>query len=234
MKKSFLLATFLMLFTFLAQGQFGIGLTTGGDLYQRYTNPENPADSGALRSSGNAILNSSLGPKIWIGGNKFSLSIEAQVILGATGFDMNEYKGMGMLGLPIMAHLNFKGNSGFGNKTKFGTGFSVGGGIQYNKTEIYGTTKDYLNLERKLFPTYVGELQFGGGGGGINVYFYTRYGVGYDFDTSELTGANSLNIGIASSFNLTAFKKGKKSPTTDGDDDDAVDDAPVDEGQIRQ
>ena len=233
MKKSFLLATFFVMFAFVSQAQIGIGVTTGGDLYQRYTNPENPADSGALRSSGNALLNSSFGPKIWIGGDRFSLSVEAQVILGATGFDMNEYKGLGMLAFPVMAHLNFKGNSGFGNKTKFGTGFSVGGGVQYSKTELYGTTKDFEDLERKLFPTYVGEIQIGGGGGGINIYFYTRYGVGYDFDTSEFTGANSLNIGISSSFNITALKKSKSSKNN-FDDDAVEEEETVEEGQIRQ
>lgn len=231
MKKSFLLATFLVLFAFLSQAQVGIGLTTGGDLYQRYTNPENPADSGALRSSGNALINSSFGPKIWIGGDRFSLSVEAQVILGATGFDMNEYKGMGMLAFPLMAHLNFKGNSGFGSKTKFGTGFSIGGGVQYSKTELYGTTKDFEDIERKLFPTYVGEIQVGGGGGGINIYLYTRYGVGYDFDTSEFTGGRSLNIGIASSFNITALKNGKKSPKSGTD---VIEEEAIEDGQIRQ
>lgn len=232
MKRSFLLSAFFMLFAFASQAQIGIGLTTGGDLYQRYTNPENPADSGALRSSGNALLNSSVGPKIWIGGDRFSLSIEAQVILGATGFDINEYKGMGTVAFPLMAHLNFKGNSGFGNRTKFGTGFSIGGGIQYNKTELYGTTREFEDLERKLFPTYVGEIQLGGGGGGVNVYFYTRYGVGYDFDTSEFTGARSLNIGISSSFNITSLKKGGKGSTSF--DDDVTEEETVEDGQIRQ
>ena len=232
MKKSFLLGTFFMLFAFASQAQIGIGLTTGGDLYQRYTNPENPADSGSLRSSGNALSNSAIGPKIWIGGDRFSLSVEAQVIFGATGFDVNEYKGLGTVAFPIMAHLNFKGHSGFGNKTKFGTGFSIGGGVQYSKTELYGTTKDFEDLERKLFPTYVGEIQVGGGGNGINIYLYTRYGVGYDFDTSEFTGGRSFNIGIASSFNITTLKKGKKSSKNSGDN--SVEEEAVEDGQIRQ
>ncbi len=232
MRKSFLLSTLFVLFTFASQAQFGIGFTTGGDLYQHYTNPESPADSGALRSAGNVLLNGSFGPKIWIGGDRFSLSIETQFNFGATGFDINEYKGMGMLAFPIMAHLNFKGNSGFGGKTKFRTGFSVGGGVQYNRTEFYGTTNKVPTLERKLFPTYVGELQFGGGSGGVNLAFYTRYGVGYDFDTAEFTGGKSLNIGISSSFNITALRKGKKSSMNF--DNPIEGEEAVEDGQIRQ
>ncbi|MGB0864536.1 MAG: hypothetical protein ACPGXZ_16560, partial [Saprospiraceae bacterium] len=209
--KNLIAITTLLFFACLpyAQAQFGIGLTTGGDFYQRYANPENPADSGALRSSGNVFLNSAIGPKIWIGKRRFSVSIEAQVVYGATSIGIREYKGMGTIAFPMMMHLNFNGLSGFSNNN-FGTGFSIGGGVQYSKTELYGTTRDYENLDRNLFPTYVGEVKLGFGGKGIMVDLFLRYGLGLDSDR-KLSGANSLNIGLSSSFNLTQIKKnGKK------------------------
>jgi hypothetical protein len=202
----------LLLLTNVAHAQlkFGIGLTTGGDFYQRYSNPENPADSGALRSAGNVLLNGAIGPKIWIGARRFSLSVETQVVIGYTTFGIREYKGMGSVAYPIMAHLNFNGLSGFSNNN-FGTGFSIGGGIQYSRTELYGTTRDYENLERKLFPTYVGEVKVGMGGKGIMIDVYARYGLGLDGD-NKLNGASSLNIGLSSSFNISQIRRnGKKS-----------------------
>ncbi len=205
---------FLVVALPMAQAQIGFGLTTGGDFYQRYTNPEDASDTtGALRSAGNMFTNMSLGPKVWIGSRRFSLSIETQVVFGATAFSIREYKGMGAVAFPIMAHLNFKGLSGF-NKNSFGTGFAIGGGIQYNRTELYGTTKEYDYLERKLFPTYVAEVKVGGGGQGILIDFYVRYGLGLD-ENNALNGANSLNIGINAAYNLTVLRKSMRSPSID-------------------
>lgn len=235
MRKLFLLVTLFTLVASLpsAQAQFGIGLTTGGDLYQRYTNPKSSADSTAGRSAGNVLLNSGIGPKIWIGGKNFSLSLEAQVVWGSTAFDMNEYKGIGAVAFPILAHLNFKGHSGFGKSGAFRPGFSLGGGVQYNRTELYGTTKEFDYLERKLFPTYVGEVKIGGGSEGICAYLYGRYGVGYDFDVEDFNGANSLNVGIAMDINLSFLsnkkKKKNKKPYNEFEEEEAVE-----EGQIQQ
>lgn len=196
---------FLVITVATAQAQIGIGLTSGGDFYQRYTNPENPADSGALRSAGNMFTNMSIGPKIWIGSRRFSISIETQIVFGATAFSIREYKGLGAVAYPIMAHLNFNGLSGF-TKNSFGTGFAFGGGIQYNRTELYGVTSRFSNVERTLFPTYVAEVKYGGGGQGIMFDLYIRYGLGFDEDM-ELNGANSLNIGINASYNLTLLRR---------------------------
>lgn len=209
----------LLFLTNLAQAQvkFGVGLTMGGDFYQRYANPENPADSGALRSAGNVLLNSTMGPKIWVGGRRFSLSVETQLVLGYTAFGIREYKGMGSVAYPIMAHLNFNGLSGFSNNN-FGTGFSIGGGIQYSRTELYGTTREYENLDRKLFPTYVAEVKLGLGGKGVMVDLYARYGLGFD-GNNQLNGANSLNIGLSSAFNISQIRRNGKQSSTGSSDE---------------
>jgi len=206
---------FLTLTAVTVQAQIGFGLTSGGDLYQRYTNPKDATDStGALRSSGNVFTNMSVGPKIWIGSRRFSVSFETQVNIGLTAFSIREYKGLGAVSFPIMAHLNFKGLSGF-NKNSFGTGYAIGGGIQYNRTELYGVTSKFDGIQRKLFPTYVAEVKVGGGGQGILFDMYIRYGLGLD-ENYELNGANSFNIGFNAAYNLTLLRKrGKKKPKSD-------------------
>ena len=83
------LVLYLMFIMHFAQAQFGFGFTVSNDLYQRYTNPK---DVVGARSSGNAILNLGLGPKIWVGSKKVSASIEAQVNMGFTAFSLSSYK----------------------------------------------------------------------------------------------------------------------------------------------
>ncbi len=205
MKKNILITTlFLLIGLTTVQAQFGIGLTTGGDVYQRYANPRIDGDS-SYRSSGNVLLNSSIGPKIWIGSRRFSFSIETKINFGMTALNLREYKGMGAMAFPIMAHLNFNGLSGFAG-SGYTSGFAIGGGIQYNRTELYKTTNEFKYLNRKFFPTYVAEFKTGAGfGSGITLDFYTRFGLGYDED--GFNGANSLNIGISASFNITELRK---------------------------
>lgn len=207
-----------------AQAQIGIGIATNSDFYLRYVNPENPADSGALRSSGNALLNGGLGPKIWVGGKRFSLSVEAQAVFSATALNVSEYKGLGAVAFPMMARLNFNGLSGL-SSNNFSGGLSIGGGIQYNRTELYGVSNRFPDVERKLFPTYVTEVQLGGGGRGVTFYLYGRYGIGFDPDWND-TGARSLNIGMGTSFNITQMKRTMKKPNPQDFDllDESVED----------
>lgn len=198
------------------QAQVGIGLATNGDFYLRYVNPENPADSGALRSSGNALLNGGLGPKIWIGDKRFSISLEAQAVFAATAFNVSEYKGLGAVAFPMMARLNFNGLSGL-SSNDFSGGFSLGAGVQYNRTELYGVSNRFPDVTRELFPTYVTELQIGGGGRGVSFYLYGRYGIGFTPEWAN-TGARSLNIGIGTSFNITQMKRADKATDLLNDD----------------
>jgi hypothetical protein len=186
--------------------QFGIGLTLTNDLYQKYTNPSDDLDLG--NSSGSAFLNYSIGPKIWIGKPSFSFSAESQVGLGLLGLDTKNFKGLGMANIPIIGQFNFKGASSLGSDQKIG--YSLGGGIQYNRTELFGLREKYkdLGLKRSFFPTYI--VQAGGGFGfnGFVLLMYIRYGFHPD------SRANSLNVGIQFDLNLRAFRKSFNNPNS--------------------
>ncbi len=188
----------LILSVYSIQGQIGYGLTANIEPYQRYNNPE---DGLAGTSAGNLFLNFGLGPKIWVGGNNFSIAFEAVANIGLFGLDLNDFKGLGMASFPLMAHLNFGGTSGLDKEGKFG--FTIGGGIQYNKTELFfqsGGSKE-LGVERDLFPTYIGEVGYGFGMSGFVLNPYIRFG--YHPDNS----ANSFNLGVRFDFNFRKLKE---------------------------
>lgn len=67
--KTFLLFIGLLAAQAPCMGQFRIGAVFGSDLYHWYRNPNTVPDS-AGRSVGNALLNISVGPKIWVGGER--------------------------------------------------------------------------------------------------------------------------------------------------------------------
>ena len=116
----FLIVALLALFTNTLRAQVGYGFTLTNDLYHRYANP---ADGIASRSAGSAILNLGAGPKIWLGGQNMSLSLEAQACIGFLGLAVKDYKGLGTVSYPIMAKLNFNGLSGLYREGRLG--FSV-------------------------------------------------------------------------------------------------------------
>ncbi len=195
MKKIFL---FLFLgFTIQAFSQFGFGGTVNYNLYQRYTNPEDVGKD----SAGSALLNIGFGPKIWIGGEKFSFSAETTANFGLLGFSAGDYKGLGMMAVPIVGHLNFGGLSNMGKEGKFG--FIIGGGIQYNRTELYFTTDDFREDggNREFFETILLEAGYGFGMSGFSGYGILRYG--WDPDSN----ANNFSIGIKLDFNIPKLKK---------------------------
>jgi len=181
-----------------AQAQFGFGFTVSNDLYQRYTNPK---DVVGARSSGNAILNLGLGPKIWVGSKKVSASIEAQVNMGFTAFSLSSYQGMGSVSFPMMFKLNFRGVSTFDKEME--TGLNIGVGLQKSKTEWYGISKeDYdIGVRRSFFDTYVAQVGYGGGISGFAASLFVRYGFHPDTD------ASTLNVGLQYDFNRTMMKK---------------------------
>jgi hypothetical protein len=180
-------------------GQFGYGITMNNDIYHRYTNPLD--STGASRSAGSALLNLSVGPKIWIGGPKFSISAEAQAGIGFLGLALKDYKGLGTASFPILVKLNFKGLSSFEKEGM--TGFSIGGGIQYSKTELYGLSDKFESkgVERKLFKTYVVQAGYGFGLSGFAVSGFLKYGWNAD------TKANLATLGIQWDFNLPMTNK---------------------------
>ncbi len=191
----------VIVFTFLfstLNAQFGIGFILGHDLYQKYENVE---DGIANPSSGSAVLNLAAGPKIWVGGKKFSFSVESQANWGVFALSLEDRKGLGALSIPIVGRLNFAGLSCLDREGK--VGFSLGGGIQYNRTELYGLTEEFIEkgVTRDYFPTYVIQATGGFGVSGFGMQLLVRYGFNPDND------ASSLNIGIQYDMNRIMMKK---------------------------
>lgn len=177
--------------------QVGLGLVWAGDLYMRYVNPVE-AGVDAKRSSGAAISSLSLGPKLWMGGNNFSFSLEAQANIAPLSFNVSEYKGMGAVAFPLMGKFNFGAASGF-NEDRI-LGWSIGGGVQYNRTELFGLTDKFDDIERSYFATYVGELAIQLGIAGFDAGFYIRMGFGEN-------EARSFNIGYVLNFNFSQMSR---------------------------
>jgi hypothetical protein len=198
MHYKFLIVFILLWSHFIANAQFGYGITASNDLYHRYVNPEN----GTLDpASGSAILNLGAGPKIWLGNKKMSVSLEGQAVVGFLSLSTKEYKGLGSIAFPLLAKLNFKGLSTFDREGKMG--FSIGGGLQYNKTEFFGLTEEFLKkgVVRDFFTTYVIQAGYGFGISGFTAHGIVRYGFNPDDKT------NTLNIGLQYDFNAPMLKK---------------------------
>lgn len=187
----------LLSFAINAKAQFGYGVTVISDIYHRYSNP---SDGIAGRSAGSAILNIGAGPKIWIGGRKMSFSAEAAANIGFLGLALKDYKGLGTVSYPIMGKLNFNGLSGLDKEGQLG--LSIGGGIQYSKTELYGLSDEYtaLGVKRPLFKTYIAQVGYGFGLSGFGAQGFIKYGWNKE-------KANVLSIGIQWDFNLKQLKK---------------------------
>lgn len=206
MKRPILLVFTLMISVSFLQAQWvHLGYTFGIDLYQRHTLPNHTDDPFDGHGVGSALLNLNVGPKLWIGGNDFSFSLEGQASYAPLAYDLGAYKGLGAVSFPVFASLNFKGLSTIGKS--FGTGFSIGGGIQYTNTELYFLSDAYKEVPESdrtaFFPVYFGQIGFGGGGAGLAPYFYVRYGRGPGH-------ATSFNVGLMVNINQTAINNLKK------------------------
>lgn len=175
----------------------GYGLTGKIGLYSRYANPD---DGIASPSVGN-VLNLGLGPKLWLGGERMSVSVEAVATWSPFAFSLKDYKGMGALAFPVMAKVNFGGLSTCNREGKFG--LSIGGGFQWSKTEVYGLKNSFeeQGVTRDYFKTFIGEVAYGFGLSGFAGSLFLRYGANNDID------ANTLNIGIGLDFNAPNLKE---------------------------
>lgn len=183
--------------TIAAQAQFGYGFTINNDLYIRATNPE--ADLGG--SAGSAILNLGVGPKIWFGGQDFSMSVEATAMIAPLALDVDDYKGMGMAAFPIMAKLNFGGMTCLDKEGELG--FHLGGGVQHTRTELYRVQSDFKAQggSRSLFDTYIVQAGYGFGMSGFALSLYSRYGWNPD------SKARLFSIGLQFDFNTPMLRQ---------------------------
>lgn len=195
--------TFTFLFLFIssittAYSQVGYGFTASYDIYQYFANPVD--DTGESRSAGSALLNFGVGPKLWFGGQDVSFSVEAQANLGLLGFSAADYKGLGVMSVPVMGQLNFAGQSGFDKELRFG--WSIGGGIQYNRTELFHVSNSFEDKggARNWYRTYIGQIGYGASLSGVVGKAFVRFG--YDQDTK----ACNASFGIQTDFNLQKTK----------------------------
>lgn len=198
-KKKFIL-TFVVLFLLqIGKAQFGYGLTVNHDLYQHFTNPKD--ESNTYRGAGSAILNFSAGPKIWVGSENVSLSLEAQAGIGFLTLAVKDFKGMGSANFPLMAKLNFGGLSALDKEGKLG--WHIGGGLQYFRTELYGLRDKYedLGTKRGLYPSYITQFGYGFGLSGFAVSGILKYAFNPD------SKARFLSLGIQYDFNMPMLKK---------------------------
>ena len=187
MKNLILLILLGSMFAAQAQIRCKPQLFTGLDLYQWYRNPESNLSPQKESSSGTAILAFPLGVKLGVGNAACVISVEASANLGLFSLDTRHYKGLGAIAFPVLLKANFGSMTGL-NYSKI-LGFAFGGGLQYSRTELYGTSLKYENLHRDFFKTYVGEINVGAGLGGFNLSYYLRIGLGED-------KSFSLNNGI--------------------------------------
>ena len=178
--------------------QFGIGFTVTNDLYMRAANPD---DDIASEGAGSALFNLGIGPKIWVGGEKASLSLEASAVIAPLAISVLDYKGVGMAAFPLMAKLNLGGMSALDKEGKFG--FYVGAGVQYTRTELFYVTGGFKDDggTRELFDTYIGQIGYGFGMSGFAASLYTR--IGYNTDTK----ANVFSLGLQFDFNIPKLKE---------------------------
>ena len=176
----------------------GWGVTLKHDLYNRYANP---SDDIASRSAGSALLNIGFGPKLWIGDGDFTFSPEASFMFSPFALSTGDFKGLGGFSFPILGKFEFLGNSNASKDGKFG--FSIGGGVQYSRTELWYLKDSFSEqgVQRGMFRTYIIEADFGYGISGFNLHFFVRYGWSNDTD------ANTLNIGMGYDLNVPKFRK---------------------------
>jgi hypothetical protein len=201
MNKSILVICVLLLAQ-VARSQVGIGITYGLDLYSSYQNPDSndPLITGDGPIS-SFLLNLNIGPKIWLGLEKASISFEGQVSFSPIAMDWSDFKGMGVFSFPIMGQVQLLGLSGFSEEGGFGLTF--GGGVSFTQTDLYFREEFFEDANREFYPVIFGQIGAGWGYGGYSIYGYVRYGQG-DMN------AQNWSIGVAIDQNLTHFKKLKK------------------------
>jgi len=196
--KNYLVLVFVFFIALNSDAQLGFGTVKGIDLYQKYNNP---VDNIAHNGSGNTLLNFIWGPRVWLGGKSFSVSVEGQINLGISSLAIKDYKGLGAVSFPALFKLNYKGLSGF--FPGFADGVSLGVGMQWFKTELFYLSDKYkkLGVNRKFNKTYILQIDYGYGSFGSSGALYLRYGRNFD------TKASIFNLGLIFSINNSYIKK---------------------------
>lgn len=198
MTKRILVFLFFCSMSQFAHAQFGYGMTAKTEIYTWLQNPKDDIQSA---SAGSALVNIGLGPKIWLGGENVSFSAEASAVISPFALSISDFKGLGAVSFPVIGKINFGGLSTLNKEGKFG--FSIGGGIQWSKTELFGLKGSASNegVSRSMFRNYIGEIGYGFGMSGFALQVYLRYG-----RNSALKSSN-FSFGIGYDFNAPRLKE---------------------------
>lgn len=185
---------FVTILIFVSTGiaaQFGYGIVSRLDFYDRYSNPQ---DNIASASSGSALINLGLGPKIWVGGEKFSVSAEGSFVFSPFAISLGDYKGLGALAFPVLARVNFGGLSTLNREGKMG--FSIGGGYQWTRTELLGLQNSFEDqgVTRSYFRNLIGEIGYGYGMNGMSFGLFLRYGRDADVKSNVFSLGMLVNL----------------------------------------
>ena len=190
-KQTLILSILFCLIQEVAGQKVGYGFVSRIDLYSRYSNPQ---DNIASASAGSALLNIGLGPKLWLGGEKFSVSAEGAFVFSPLALSTGDFKGLGALAFPVLGRLNFAGLSNVNKEGKFG--LSIGAGYQWTRTELYGLQSNFeqQGVRRNYFKNLIGEVGYGYGMGGFSFGLFVRYGKDNDQQSNLFSLGMILNL----------------------------------------
>jgi len=186
----------------ILNAQFNSSFLLGMDIYQKYTNPKEPI-SGINNSSGAILSAFSIGLQFGYHKKNKGIALEASANFAPLALDIQKLNGVGALSFPFLLKGNFGALSGVSPDKLIG--YSIGVGVQLNRTDLFDLKKSIENLNSSFFPTFVTEIAAGGGIGGFCLYFFARIGVGE-------SQAMSLNFGINTKTTLYKNKQLTQKP----------------------
>ncbi len=206
---------FTVFIVFNANSQANIGFVSGGDLYQRYVNPDD--NSGINRSSGSFLLNGNTGLKFYVGTPKVSLSVESYFNVGSLALNLNDYQGLGAASIPVLAKINFNGLSGL-RKVDESRGWSIGGGVQWSRTEWYFISRRAREdgIQRSFFRNYVVEVSFGKGNRSKVQEWFVRVGLDPNVRSS------TFNFGLNTTYSFPYMKLPKFNLKPESEEEEEV------------
>ncbi|MBK7811721.1 MAG: hypothetical protein IPI50_10865 [Saprospiraceae bacterium] len=195
---------FLLIGTiYTLNAQFQSSFILGLDIYQQYRNPSPTGQLKSGQSSGSVVSGVPIGLQFGYSSKNVGIALEISANLAPLALDIQEYKGLGAVSIPLLLKGNFGALTGLSPDKLIG--YSIGVGVQFNRTELFGLHKSFQYLERSFFPTLISEAAIGGGIGGFCLYFFARIGVGE-------SQSMSLNFGINTKTSLYKNKQLSQKP----------------------
>jgi hypothetical protein len=133
---------------------FGYGLFISYNLYSWY---ERPATIDCTHSSSGQVFNilPGLGFNFWFGDiDHWIVSLEGAVEYTPFAIDLDKYKGLGALSIPVMAKVQFP----IAKQKSLWLMLHAGTGAQFLKTEIFDRPTNLPNNTNPFFVSIVGEV----------------------------------------------------------------------------